>query len=140
MKNNKGGYMLHFKLKQIEHENETWKRVLDFMTDENIRLKNRLSEILKGNIDNNLLKKAEDFQNNFVRTDDLIRFLRNDIATFDKLLTREIIGDGDRFGELTKKVKSIRANIGNAEKQFNKLKLEFNNYLLEHTYSGEIGS
>lgn len=125
--------MPYFKLKQLQHESDTWKRVLGFMTDENIHLKNRLSEILQGHVDKDLLLEAEAFQNSFVREDDLIRFLLNDIVAFDKLLAKEVSKDGVIRSEMKKKLKSIRTNIGIAEKQFNKLKLDFNSYLLEYT-------
>jgi hypothetical protein len=128
-------FMPGLKLKQLQHESDTWKRVLGFMSDENVHLKNRLSEILKTNDNKSLLVKAEGFQNNFVREDEVIRLLRNDIAVFDKLLVREIFEDGIVMNDLVKKLKLIRSNINKTEKGFNKLKLEFNNYLLEFTSS-----
>jgi predicted RNA-binding protein len=63
----------------------------------------------------------------------LIRFLRGDIAAFDKLLMREVFEDGIIVNDLLDKLKTIRTNIINSEKQFNELKLEFNQYLLEYT-------
>ncbi|MFC0775034.1 hypothetical protein [Terrimonas alba] len=129
--------MPNFKLQQLKHESDMWKRVLGFMKEENIHLKNRLSEILKTDISNDLLMKAEAFQNSFVREDDLIRFLQSDIAVFDKLLIREIFENGTIMNKLTENLKTIRKNISNAERQFNKLKLEFNNYLLEYQAAPE---
>ena len=133
----KPGCMPNFKLQQLKHESDMWKRVLGFMKEENIHLKNRLSEILKTDISNDLLMKAEAFQNSFVREDDLILFLQNDIAVFDKLLMREIFEDGTIMNKLTESLKAIRKNISNAERQFNKLKLEFSNYLLEYQATPE---
>lgn len=129
--------MPNFKLQQLKHESDMWKRVLGFMKEENIHLKNRLSEILKTDISNDLLMKAEAFQNSFVREDDLILFLQNDIAVFDKLLMREIFEDGTIMNKLTESLKAIRKNISNEERQFNKLKLEFSNYLLEYQATPE---
>ena len=129
--------MPNFKLQQLKHESDMWKRVLGFMKEENIHLKNRLSEILKTDISNDLLMKAEAFQNSFVREDDLILFLQNDIAVFDKLLMKEIFEDGTIMNKLTESLKAIRKNISNEERQFNKLKLEFSNYLLEYQATPE---
>jgi len=109
-----------------------WKRVLEFMTEENIRLKNRLSEILKGDIDQDLLITAEVFQDSFVKEDELILLLRKDVLAFDKLLMREIFEDGSIVNKVTKSFKVIRKNVGDAETQFNKLKHEFSNFLLEY--------
>ena len=54
--------MPELKLKQLKYESDTWKRLLDFMMDENIQLKNRLSEVLKDQFDKNLLDDVERFQ------------------------------------------------------------------------------
>ncbi len=119
------------KLNQLQFESNTWKRLLCFMMDENIHLKNRIAEILKNDTDNNLLEEIENFQNNLVRQDEVISLLRHDTAELDKLLVREIFEDGEIAKEINKKLKDLRNNISTAEKQFTKMKLEFNNYLLE---------
>ena len=121
------------KLRLLQQESDMWKRVLEFMTEENIRLKNRLSEILKGDIDQDLLITAEVFQDSFVKEDELILLLRKDVLAFDKLLMREIFEDGSIVNKVTKSFKVIRKNVGDAETQFNKLKHEFSNFLLEYT-------
>ena len=127
--------MPQFTLRQLQHESDAWKRMLVFMGEENVELKNRLSEILKSDIDKKLLLKAENFQNGFVAEDDLIRFLRNDIAVFDRLINRGNLEDGVVILELTEKLRIIRASLINTEKRFNDLKLEFNNYMLQYTSS-----
>ncbi len=119
------------KLKQLQFESNTWKRLLCFMMDENIHLKNRIAEILKNDTDNNLLEEIENFQNNLVRQDEVISLLRHDTAELDKLLVREIFDDGEITKEINRKLKDLRNNISTAEKQFTKVKVEFNNYLLE---------
>ncbi|MGZ5220895.1 MAG: hypothetical protein ACXWC7_12480 [Chitinophagaceae bacterium] len=119
------------KLKQLQFESNAWKRLLCFMMDENVHLKNRITEILKNDTDNNLLEEIENFQNNLVRQDEVISLLRHDTAELDKLLVREIFEDGAITKEINKKLKDLRNNISTAEKQFTKVKLEFNNYLLE---------
>ena len=119
------------KLKQLQFESNAWKRLLCFMMDENVHLKNRITEILKNDTDNNLLEEIENFQNNLVRQDEVISLLRHDTAELDKLLVRELFEDGAITKEINKKLKDLRNNISTAEKQFTKVKLEFNNYLLE---------
>lgn len=124
--------MPELKLKQLQYESDTWKRLLGFMMDENIHLKNRLSEVLKDKFNKNLLVEIEGFQNNFIKEDELIGLLRNDVAGLDKLLEREIFEDGKIVNEIDRRLKNLRNNIVYAEKQFGKLKLEFNNYLSEN--------
>lgn len=120
------------KLKQLQYESDTWKHLLGFMMDENIRQKTRLSEILKNGFDRNLLEEMENFQNNFIREDERIRLLRHELVELDKLLIREIFDDGQIIKEINTKFKKLRNNIVIAERKFGELKLEFNNFLLEN--------
>lgn len=121
-----------FKLKQLQFENNTWKRLLGFMMDENIHLKNRIAEILKTTVEKNMLEEIENFQNSFIRQDDLIGLLRNDTFELDRLLVRERFEDGKIIKKIDDQLKKLRNNINITEKQFSKLKSEFNNYLLEN--------
>jgi regulator of replication initiation timing len=123
--------MPELKLKQLQYESDTWKRLLSFMIEENVRLKNRLSEILKEQFNHNLLEEVEGFQNRFLKEDELIGLLRNEIVEFDKLLVREAFEDGKIIRVVGKKMEKLRSNIETAEKQFGKLKSEFNSYLTE---------
>lgn len=124
--------MQTLKLIQLQYESDTWKRTLGFLIDENIHLKNRLSEILKEQFNRNLLDEVETFQNKFIHEDELISLLRNDVAEIDKLLTREIFEDGKTATLIDKNLQKIRNNILIAEKEFSRLKLEFNGYLSEN--------
>ena len=137
MRTIKNDRMPGIKLRLLRQESDTWKRILEFMTEENIHLKNRLSEILKGDLEQDLLMTAEIFQNSFVREDELIRLLRKDVFAFDQLLTREFFEDGAIVNKVTKSFKVIRKNISESETQFNQLKYQFSNYLLEYTQKGE---
>jgi hypothetical protein len=119
------------KLKQLQYESDTWKRMLGFMMDENIHLKNRLSEVLKENFDNKLLEDVEHFQSRFVKEDELIGLLRNEVAELDKFLDDGIFNDGIIIKKVDKKLKNLRQNIITAELDFGNLKLAFNNYLSE---------
>jgi regulator of replication initiation timing len=120
------------KLKQLQYESDTWKRMLGFMMDENIHLKNRLSEVLKENFDNKLLEDVEHFQSRFVKEDELIGLLRNEVAELDKFLDDGIFNDGIIIKKVDKKLKNLRQNIITAELDFGNLKLAFNNYLSEN--------
>ncbi len=68
--------MIDLKLKQIKHEVETWRRTLLYMQEENIHLKNRLSEVLKDRFDKKMLEVVEVFQSKFIMQDDLITSLK----------------------------------------------------------------
>ena len=124
--------MPELKLKQLKYESDTWKRLLDFMIDENIQLKNRLSEVLKYQFDKNLLDDVERFQSHFLKEDQLIGLIRNDIAELDALLIENLLDDGIKMQNVDLKLKRLRNNIKNAEMQFSNLKLDFYNYLSEN--------
>lgn len=124
--------MPDLKLKQLQYESDTWKRLLTFMMDENVHLKNRLSEVLKDGADNILLVEMENFQNNFVREDEMIALLRKDVAELDKLLLREVFEDGKIIKQVNKKLKMLRNNIVEVEKKFGQLKSDFHSYLSEN--------
>ena len=85
------------KINQLQVEVNTWKRLLNFFRDENVYLKNRLSEILKNGFDRKLLEEFENFQTKFINQDEVISFLRNDIADLDKLLLNEKLRDRNKL-------------------------------------------
>ncbi|MBK8610693.1 MAG: hypothetical protein IPL84_12335 [Chitinophagaceae bacterium] len=124
--------MPELKLKQIEYEYNTWKRTLEYLIDENIHLKNRLSEILKNRFDKYLLEEVDDFQNRFIQEDQLVSLIRHDIVELNKLFDREIFEKEKLKPEIDKKIRKIRHNLMAAERQFGELKLDFNNFLSEN--------
>ena len=128
-----GEYLLGLKLRQFQYETDTWKRLIRFIMDENVQMKNRLSEVLKNTIATSFLEEVESFQSCFIKEDELIGLLRSDITDLDKLLTTNIFEDKEISKEVTRKLNRLRNNIVNVETQFNKLKMEFNCYLSEKT-------
>lgn len=124
--------MSELKLKQLQYETETWKRLLSFLREENIHLKYRLSEVLKNEFDKSLLEQMECFQNSFIKEDDLIGLLRNGVAELDSLLVWEVFENRKSGKDIHKKLVTLRNNIDTAEKYFARLKLEFISYLSEN--------
>lgn len=116
-------------LKQFQFESAAWKRELGFMKEENVHLKNRLAEILKGRIDKNLLKEAESFQNSFVSDDDIINLLRHDVIEFEKLLLHQSSERRVIFKDIKEKYETIFNHLRIAKSKFENLKTEFNNYV-----------
>lgn len=121
--------MLALKLKQFEYELDTWISSLEYIVDGNIRLKNRLSDILKDKFDKYLLEEVDDFQNRFINIDELVSLIRNDIAELNKLFERNLFEKGKLKPEIDRKVKLIRSNLNTVEKRFTRLKSDFNTFL-----------
>jgi hypothetical protein len=120
------------KINQLQVEVNTWKRLLNFFSDENVCLKNRLSEILKNGFDRKLLEEFENFQTKFIKQDETITFLRNDIAELDKLLLNEKLGMSVNENAINRKLEHLRKNIVNSEGRFFQLQINFNTYVLEN--------
>jgi hypothetical protein len=118
------------KVQQFKHESESWKRMLEFMQQENVHLKTRLAEVLKKDVKDDFLEKAEYFQTGFLHLDERISFLRRDIAELNRIFLSELFHDG-YLKELAQKQNRLRKDVESEEKNFNKLKGDFNNYLTE---------
>lgn len=119
------------KLQQWQIETQTWKRVVDFFREENIHSKNRLSDILKDGFDRKLLGDLEDFQNKFVKHDEIMGLLRNEIAELDKILLHGNIHDGISPATIERKLDNLRYNLADSESRFCELQLNFNKYIAE---------
>jgi hypothetical protein len=120
------------KINQLEVEADTWKRILNFFRDENIFMKNRLSGILKNGFDRNLLEEFENFQTGFIKHDEVISLLKNEIVEFEKLLLNERLHHGISDEIIDKKIGHLRNNMINSEREFCQLQLRFNVYISEN--------
>ncbi len=112
---------------QFIHENRTWLRLLDFLKQENTVLKNRLAEVLDHESSKEFLAQAEHYQNLFIIKDEFIDELRHDVNGLVQSLTAKFNGKLDE--KMQKKQEKLRNEMEYMEKDFTKLKNEFNRYL-----------
>lgn len=119
------------KFTQFRHESDTWKRYLQFIQQENNHLKTRLSQVLQHDTDEQFLERAEYFQSKFIAEDDTVNMLRQDIHELDNMLSKDMPEDAGTIKELQKKLKKMHKDMEIVERQFNKLKSDFNLYLTE---------
>jgi IMP dehydrogenase/GMP reductase len=119
------------KFTQFRHESDTWKRYLQFIQQENNHLKTRLSQVLQHDTDEQFLERAEFFQSKFIAEDDTVNMLRQDIHELDNMLSKEMPEDANTIKELQKRLKKMHKDMEIVERQFNKLKSDFNLYLTE---------
>jgi hypothetical protein len=122
----------NFLISWIQCENANSKLVLELLTEENINIKNRLSEILRnmGESDGSFMEQIEYFHNCFLKEDEIIWFLRMEVTEQDKLLVRNM-HDVDMLKLIKTNQKQLRQDIDTAEQEFHKLTFEFNSYLGE---------
>lgn len=116
------------KSEQYLHEVQTWRRVLEFFKDENFFLKTRLATVVDQSTDKNFLELAEQFQNRFITKDVYINELRNEINSQEKKL-KDAHETGTKQKSILNKQTKLRNEIEFFEKEFNKLKNEFNKCL-----------
>ncbi len=112
---------------QFLHENKTWNRLLEFFKQENAFLKTRLAEVVDHRTDKEFLTLAEQFQNKFIIKDEYIDELRHDVNLQQQGLNEK---DNEQLDRNTlKKQEKLRNEMEYFEKDFTKLKNEFNKYL-----------
>lgn len=112
---------------QFLHESKTWNRLLEFFKQENAFLKTRLAEVVDHRTDKEFLTLAEQFQNKFIIKDEYIDELRHDVNLQQQGLNRKENEMPDR--DTLKKQEKLRNEMEYFEKDFTKLKNEFNKYL-----------
>ena len=118
------------KIKQFQYESDAWRRVLVFLLQENAILKTRLAEVVReNNVSGDFLEIAEQYQNQFIQNDQIINFVRLDIAELDNLLTRGLHENGLVVKTIARKQKKLRKELTTLETTFNEIKIQFNNYL-----------
>ena len=77
------------------------------------------------------LETAEAFQTRFLQKDEIIKLIQRDVSQLDKLLIRDTDHDGATLKEIHFRQKKYRKEIRTLESAFNKLKVQFNNFLSE---------
>jgi hypothetical protein len=119
--------MPHTKLSQLKWENESWLRVINFLEQENVFLKNRLALAIKG-IESEHMADIEQFQTMFLNHDTLFSILAQDIANHKKALAnaqKEIT----KLSQASLQQKKLRRDIDKLEKEFCSLRNKFNSYM-----------
>jgi hypothetical protein len=118
------------KIEQFLHESMTWMRLIDFFNQENSQLKIKLSEVVDKAIDKRIIFNAERFQNQFIVNDEFINDIGRDIRLNDKNLQLTRVQEKTPDLKACKIQEQLRKEMVYLEKEFLKLKNEFNQYIL----------
>lgn len=117
--------------RQLQYECDFFKHLIRYITDETTAIKNRIAEVLKENFDRKMLDNIEYFQNECLKTDEIIGIVRNDITELYHYLS-----DNEQAAENKKKVQNIRNGLCQkaftAQTRFQELQAEFNNFLFNN--------
>jgi len=115
-------------LLQIEVKMDSWKQLLNSWMEENILLKNRLSEILRNNFDHNSLEEIEEFQTKFINDDELIRFLKKNVNELDDLLSQREIKKVKMDEIIKTKFENLYNDISISANKFRELNSAFEDF------------
>lgn len=115
---------------QLEPEYKKWEMLLNSLKHENAFLILKLSEVLDGKEDKEFISKAEYFQNEFITKDEYIKELKNDIKVQLQLISGSI-KDEKILKKILMKHEKLRNEIIYFEKNFSKLKMEFDQSILK---------
>ena len=122
-------------LRQFKTEIEVWKQLLNSRMEENVLLKNAISDILKNNFNQNSLEEIEGFQTQFIKEDDLIHLLRSDISDIENVLYSKISENGKIEKSFDTKIENLRRDLTNSTISFRMLKSAFHDF--QHTISAK---
>ncbi|HNR07191.1 MAG TPA: hypothetical protein PKM27_07745 [Saprospiraceae bacterium] len=115
---------------RFKHEYEMWNTTVEILQDENVDMKNKMSDILhRSNTTGQLLERAEAFQSRFLEEDEALRKFRREVLNFIK--QSQNMGEN---GELSNGVEKMRFKLELLKKEFLQLKNDFDKF------SGETGA
>jgi hypothetical protein len=118
---------IHSIFEEFQLKRQEWRRVLEFLLQENVFLKIRLADVLnKQHMNAQFLEIAEQYQNRFIGKDEIIGLIRKDIAEMEKQLVKVRAQDENLLREITLKQNRLQKEITILETTFNELKGEFN--------------
>ena len=109
---------------RFKHECEVWNTTVEILQDENVDMKNKMSDILlRSNTSGPLLERAESFQSRFLEEDEALRKFRREVLAFIK--QTQYMGEN---GGLNKGVEKMRYKLEMLKKEFLQLKTDFDKF------------
>lgn len=118
------------KTEQFLQECAAWVRLLDFFKQENSYLKTRLSVVLDHGTDRDFLNKAEHYQNLFILKDEFINEIAKDAKMHDEKLKQSTHFKKPLEDKLIRQQQKLRNEVEHLEKEFTRMKNDFNKELL----------
>lgn len=119
---------LEKQVRQFQDLFEAWKHWLNSRMEENVLLKNKITEILKNNYDHNSLEEIEEFQTHFIVEDELIHSLRRDVNELDNFMHSRLAENGKLERSFYTKMENLHKDISNSITSFSLLKAGFNDF------------
>lgn len=102
------------------------------MLEENIHLKNTVAGFLQNDFTNIQLEEIESYLSKFLKKDELIAILKNEIATFERYLDMEPSAKMNDIEDLDLKLRFIRNDVLDTKMKFDSLQISFYNFLIKN--------
>ncbi len=116
-------------LDQLKFETDTWRRVLNFISDENAFLKSRFSSILKTDCDVRLMDDFESFQNQFVGVDAAILAYKKGLTELEKDCFDDGLDAKMEWADRVNRVSKLKDSIVQLQKSVFLLIWDFHRFL-----------
>ena len=114
---------------QFRYEASSWKRVLEFIKQENIQVKNHLAEVVRfSDADQFALNDVEFLLNNLLQIEAGVGLILKDVQSFEKLIDKEFYVDGS-YMSLIHKRQMIIKDLKNIETQFKNVQSQADSFL-----------
>ncbi len=122
-------FMNGLHLDQLKFETDTWRRVLNFISEENAHLKSRFSSILKADCDVRLMEHFEAFQTQFVGVDAAILAYKKGLSELDLVFLSESKDPKMEWAERVNRVSKLKDSIVQLQKSVFLLIWDFHRFL-----------
>jgi hypothetical protein len=120
------------KIRQFLEESDSWKRLLNFLSDENNYLKIRLTHLNHLRIMENIPGKNENLQLSAQKTDQIIALNKSAVISYEKWLTRESAKNDDELEKIYRRHVEVRKQIEKVEINFAIQKVDFNDEVTKY--------
>jgi predicted nucleic acid-binding Zn-ribbon protein len=119
-------------LSELHREHGEWKKNLEFVRDEIKTFKNRLEEVASQNSKTEVMAKLEQFQNQFIRHEEVIDELVHDVnAEEHKIVENAKANNVATDHRKADENEELVGRINRFDKIYQDLKSDFNRYLTE---------
>ncbi|MCB0651626.1 MAG: hypothetical protein KDC85_10160 [Saprospiraceae bacterium] len=119
-------------VRNLHHENKVWKNELLFVADEIQIYENRLSDLVSEKASPQMLKRLEQFQNQFIREKEVIDQLKHDVNSHEHTLVEYVRSETGNEDLLVSKHEEMNERMIIFRKIFAGIKDKFYHFLAEY--------
>ena len=120
-------------IENIKKENKEWNQIIDYISQECILMKNRLSTLLEEFNASFIVEWFENFQNRIIMKEQVLWLLKNDLKEQQFLIEKSYYENSNEYvNMILEKHENIRMQIQFLEKGCLEMKQSFNDFISLH--------